>query len=277
VPRSIKIDNFPRIFRITEGEKNVKPYPPPPDVPITNLVLVIDNAHSGFMFGRFFKLRNDVPMIYNKKRGEERPIELFKNENIKEESHLVWNIADKILLAEYNFSAIRMFSYPLSSYLEQKFGIEGCIISPIVNINAFTNLKGEEKILSLRIRFGQENIKTLEQKFNLPAMNVLSEMDQDNQTSYEVAVIKSRKRGSTLNREKAIGLFENLLDKKAPISSIKVETQETVYDLLKDNLLSYSFPVNKDERKVDTNDFYNKALRLYNNRIDEIKANLAHD
>lgn len=264
-----KVDDFTELFKIENSESNVVEY-----ISDTYLVLVIDEVYDGFMFGRFFKLRDDSPTIFNRKEGKEREIDLLSEENIKEESHFIWNIKDCIIFAEYNFSAIRMFSSPLSYYLNERFKVDNCKIEPIEDKNTFNNLKKEEEIYSLILRTAQESSKTLQEKYNLPDWKILADIGEDNETIFEVIVKRSRKKESRLNKEKVITIVGNLIENKAPIESIKVETQDLVYDLIKNNLLFYYIKIKKDGRKLDNEDFNFKVLSLYKKHIPTIKGNL---
>lgn len=267
-----KVQDFPEIFKIENSESNVIEY-----ISDTYLVLVIDDVYDGFMFGRFFKLRDDSPSIFNRKEGKEREIDLLSEENIKEESHFIWNIADCIIFAEYNFSAIRMFSSPLSYYLNEKFNVNDCKIEPIEDKDTFNNLKKEDEIYSLILRTAQESSKTLQEKYNLPDWKILSDIGEDNETIFEVIVKRSRKKDSRLNKEKVINIVGKLVENKAPIESVKVETQDLVYDLIKNNLLFYYIKIKKDGRNLDNGDFNFKVLALYKKHIDTIKSNLKKD
>lgn len=267
-----KVEDFPEVFKIENAEENVVEY-----ISDTYLVLVVDDVRNGIMCGRFFKLRDDSPSIFNRVEGVERDIELLSEENVKEESHFVWHINDKIMFAEYNFKAIRMFSSPLSYYLNEKFGVEDCKITPIEDKHTFTHLKKEEEILSLNLKLTQDSTKTLEEEYNLPAWKGLLEIGKDNETIFEVSVKRCRKKDSQLNKEKVISFVSKLVENKAPIESVKVEAQDIVYDLIKNNLLFYFVKVNKDGRNLDKEKFYTRAISLYNKHINSIKENLKKD
>jgi len=268
----IKISNFPEIFKIENANNNVVEY-----TSDTYLVLVIDEIYDGFVFGRFFKLRDDSPTIFNRKEGKEKDIELLSEENIKEESHFILNVKDCIIFAEYNFSAIRMFSYPLSYYLNEKFKLNDCTVEAIEDKDTFNNLKTEEEILSLTLGFAQDSTKTLEEKYNMPAWKGLLDIGQDNESFFEVTVKRCRKKDSRLNKDKVIDMVGNLVKNKAPIDSIKVETQDIVYDLVKNNLLFYYLNIKRDGRKLNRDDFNHKTLTLYKKYIETIKKNLKKD
>ncbi|GEM_PF-4805919 len=270
IPNSnIKVADFSTIFKISKAEKNVIKYHSD-----TYLVLIIDQLDNGFMFGRFFKLREDSPTIFDRKKGKERDISLLAEENIKEESHFIWNIQNGIIFAEYNFNAVRMFDTPLSFYLNEKFGVEDCTIMAIPDKHTFEHLKKEPEILALNLRFAQESTKNLEKKNNMPAWNVLLDIGQDNESIFEVSVKRSRKKDSKLKKEKVISLVGDLAKSETPPESIRVETLDLVYDLIKNNLLFYKLPIQKNGRKLDKADFNYKAQELYKRHIDNIKENL---
>lgn len=268
-PPDNKIEDFKELFKIENSDTNVIEY-----MSGIYLVLVIDECYDGFMFGRLFKLRDDSPTIFNKKEGKEREIDLLSEENIKEESHFIWNIKDSIIFAEYNFSAIRMFSSPLSGYLNEKFNIDDCKVVPIQDKNTFTNLKKEEIIYSLNMKIAQDKSKSLQDQYNLPDWKILFDIGEDNETFFEVSVKRSRKKDSKLDKDKVINIVGNLIEKKAQVDSIKVETQDIVYDLIKNNLVFYYINVKKEGRNLDKTDFNFKTLSLYKKHIDTIKSNL---
>lgn len=268
----IQINKFHEIFKIDNSKNNVIEY-----VSGTYLVLVIDEIENGFMFGRFFKLRDDSPTIFDREKGKERDIPLLNGENVKEESHFVWNVADSIILAEFNFSAIRMFSYPLSYYLNEKFGVNDCRIEPLEDKNTFENLKMEDDILALNLRVAQESTKKLEEEYNLPAWKGLLEISKDNETIFEITVKRGRKKESKLDKDKVISIVGNLIENKAPIESVKVETQDIVYDLIKNNLLFYYIGIKKDGKKLNRHDFNNKVSLLYKKYSPNIKNNIKRD
>jgi len=263
----IKINNFPKIFKITNASKNVLPHSFD-----THLVLVIDETHDGFMFGRFFKLRGDAPMIFNKRRGNEREIPLLPDDEIKEESLFVWNMSDGVIFAEYNFNAIRTFGGPLSSYLNSKFGVRGCTVTPIFNADAFDSLKKEDEIFSMCIKFAQEKTRILEKRFGWPSLKVFSEITKGNRTYLKVTI--AGRRGNVLNKNEVIDFAKDWIEKEAPVDSIRVEASEAVYDLIGDTVLSYPLLVRKHGRKLDKKDFNGKACALYNNKIETIKATI---
>lgn len=253
-------------FKIENAENNLIEY-----IKDTYLVLVVDDTDGDFVFGRFFKLRSDSPSIFNRKSHEEKPIELLADENIKEESHFIMNTKDSIIFAEYNFSAIRMFSSPMTTYLEEILKTKGSKVLPIEDLNNFENLKKEEDILSVFFRITQNSSKSLEETYNLFALKSLLNLSTDTDTIYEVSIKKARKKDSKLNKDEIIEMVGNLIDKKAPVEDIKLETADLVYDLTKGNFLFYRMDIETDGRNLKSSDFFNKAILLYKRQIVKIR------
>ena len=254
-------------FKIENADKNLLEY-----IKDTYLVLFVDDVDGDFVFGRFFKLRSDSPSIFNRKSHEEKDIDLLDEENIKEESHFIMNTKDSIILAEYNFSAIRMFSSPMTTYLEELLRMKGSQVLPIEDLNAFANLKEEGDILSVFFRITQNSSKSLEEDFNFFALKSLLNLSEDEDTIYEIIIKKSRKKDGKLDKDKIVDMVDNLLKKKAPIKDMRLETQDLVYDLIKGNLLFYRIDIETDGRNLKSQDFFNKAISLYHRHINKIRT-----
>src|SRR3989344_5224034 len=88
-----------------------------------SLLLIIDEEDetkdATFLLGRFLILRKDVPSILNSQTQDEREITLDNNESIKEESHFLISLKEKLLFGEYNYHSVRHFSYPLIFYFKK--------------------------------------------------------------------------------------------------------------------------------------------------------------
>jgi len=238
------------------------------------LLLVVDDISNNFIFGRFLKLRNDVPLVINRKDGEERRIDLLDEENIIEQSHFIMNVQDNFLFAEYNFNAIRHFVKPFSYYLNKLFEVKGNEINPLTDTNTFKKLQGEEELNSFRLSVAQENISFLEEKFNLNLFKSLVDVAKDNQTSFEIIIKKSRKKKATLDKEKILKISQELTENKAPLQRLSIESDDISYDLINNNLINYKVYVKMEGRGLNSNDFYFSVRNLYERQIDKIKSNL---
>ncbi len=259
-------------FSIDNVSKNIREY-----TQDTFLVLVADDESNDFIFGRFLKLKNDTPIILNRQDGSQKRIELLDDENIAEQSHFILNIKDKIIFGEYNFEAVRHFSKPMVYYLNKIFDVKDNKVIPIPDVDTFSKLQGEEEINLFRLRVSQQNMNFLEQKFSLPSWKVLMDLASDNETSFEIIVKKSRKRDSFLNKDKTIEFSNNLKKENTPLEVLKIETEDIVYDLINNNLVSFRVNVKNDGRKIDTENFYFQIRKLYDKHIEKLKSSLKKD
>lgn len=251
-------------FHRDEVAQNIVEYNPD-----TFLVIVVDEISNNFVFGRFLKLRSDTVGIINRRDGSERKIELLDEENIREQSHFIVNTEDGLIFAEYNFQAIRHFSTPLSYYLNKLFDTKNNEVQPLPDSTTFTKLKGEEELNVFKLRVAQENLDYLEKKFNLSTARVLLDIAQDKETTFEIVIKKSRKKGSHLNKDKVLELSEKL--KTANVEKLAVESEDIFYDLINNNLISFRIIVKTNGRLIDSDDFYFKARNLYDRQIDKLK------
>src|SRR3989338_11707109 len=240
------------------------------------LVMVIDDISGNFLYGRFLKLRHDVPAILNTRSGTERKIELLDEENIMETSHFIMNVRDKIILAEYNFDAIRHFVSPLKKYLYETLGTE-IEVEPIADTDTFQKLKGEEEIIKFKLQVAKEHIGVLEEQFSLPVFSVLKDLANDNETTFEILVKKGRRRTSRLSRDQVMILSEKLMKKKGIFSKVEIETRDIIYDLVNNNLVSFRISVDKIERRLNSHDFYRQVKELYERQIENIKQMIRTD
>jgi len=241
------------------------------------LLLVVDDVSNDFIFGRFLKLRNDVPLVINRKDGEERKIDILDDENIIEQSHFIINVKDNFLFAEYNFNGIRHFVKPFAYYLNKLFDVKNNDIKPLTDTNTFTKLQGEEEINSFRLSVAQENIGFLEEKFNLNLFQSLIDVAKDNETSFEIIIKKSRRKKSTLDKEKILKISKELTDNKAPLQRLNIESEDVSYDLINNNLINYKVYVKLEGRGLNSNDFYFSVRNLYERQIEKIKQSIKTD
>lgn len=262
------VDNIKNLFsreNAIEG-RNIKKY-----YDDAYLVMIIEDAENNFLFGRFLKLRDAVPSVFNRSKGTERTIDILSEENIKEQSHFIWNVNDKIIFAEYNYQAIRHFTSPLKFYFDKMFDVNDNIITPIIDKDTFEKLKTESIIKSLKLKVTKDNVNKLEEKFGIK-LRTLVDLARDNRTIFEIIVKKSRVRESSLEKNKVIEISENLKQTPADLETLQVQTKDTVYDLINNNLLYYFTNLEYSRSILDANEFYRKAKDIYIEKIDNIKA-----
>jgi len=238
-----------------------------------SLLLIIDKAEGDFLFGRFLKLRKDAPLILDRMSGKEREIFLTKYEDIEEVSHFVCNVKDSLILAEYNFNAIRCFPTPLKAYLDKKFNVKDNIVIPVEDINTFKKFKDTRKgIKTFSLALAQNKIKELESVLNLSPIRTFFDLSQNNKTQYEITIRKSRGKEQFLDKNKVVMAIEHLKDKQETLESLEIETEDVVYDLIKNNVLAYYIILEKTERTIDKEEFYKKVKEIYSSHAIEIKG-----
>ncbi|MCK4797258.1 MAG: hypothetical protein KAT05_07735 [Spirochaetes bacterium] len=239
-----------------------------------SLLLVFDRIDGDFLFGRFLKLRKDTPSILNRLSGSERNIELSIEEDIEEISHFICNVNDNIIIAEYNFQAIRHFSAPLKYYLDKIFDANDNLILPVEDKDTSTKFKKTPKgIKSFRIRVAQYKIKELEQSLKLSPLSTLLDLSKNNNTMYDIKVIKSRKKDEFLDRHEVLKTVENL-NGDGGIYTLEAETTDCVYDLINNNLIRYHITLDDGGRRINSEEFYEKVKELYLKYIRDIKESL---
>jgi hypothetical protein len=240
------------------------------------MLLIIDRIRNNFVCGKFLKLREDPPSIINLIDGIERNISIADNENIIEITHFIMNTADKLLLTEYNFQAWRLCCNPLKTYLDKRFDTTDNEVLPIIDKDTFAKLEGEDIINTFRIKIANYNPEELERIFGYNVLRMLSIFSSNRRASIEVIARKGKSKEDSLNKEKTLEVAKQLKDsfENLPIESLKIEAKNSAYDLLNENFVSYKLDVSKNGRYLDTSDFYNKTINLYNDKIPILKSSL---
>ena len=234
------------------------------------LLLIIEKIDQGFLFGRFLILRKDVPNILNGKTKQERDIILKKDEYVKEDSNFIWNFKDKYLFGEYNYHALRHFSFPMTYYLNKVFGSKEWDIKPIPNPKTFEKLKKDKKLKSFEFSVPQERLSHKEQK-GIPIIKGLLGLSNNNENTFKITISRGRKKENQFNSKKIIDLMENLLQRKDDFFSLQVISENAKYDLLHGNLIYYQIKVNKIKGRTSMNDFFIQCKKLYDKEISILK------
>lgn len=238
-----------------------------------SLLLIIDKEDNDSLFGRFLILRKDIPSILNKQTQEERELTLSKDENIKEESHFLINLKEKLLLGEYNHYSIRHFPHPIMYYFKNMLIGQPIDIRPYPNPNTLNLLKKDSrKIKSFEFSVGQESLTSKEQR-GIPLIGALRGLSSNNESCIKIIITSGRKRANELDSENIIERLENLKHSKSDdLNSLKVETEKSKYDLLNGNLIHFIIPINQINNRTSKTDFYDKIKSLYNQEISNIKS-----
>ena len=260
-----KQEIFVKRFDIQNVRQNLMPYV------FHSLVLVVDQEFGSFVCGRFLKLRRDTPAILNTTNGSERDISLLDNENIEEISHFIMNFKDNIILAEYNYQAIRHFSTPLAKYLEFIFKLDSVYIDVIPNIDTFKSMQSEKDFKSIRIKVAQSSLKRKENEVGISILGALKELALGGQTIIDIKISKGRGIDTDLPRKKVIS-YANDLKENIDLKILEIESSNASYDILNNNLLSYSCLVTERGKRVDRASFFKQAVILYDERIKFIKS-----
>lgn len=237
-----------------------------------SILLIIDDGDNDFLFGRCLILRKDVPSILNKQTQTERDITLSKNENVKEESHFLISLTDKLLFGEYNYHAVRHFSFPLMFYFKKTLIGTPIDIRPNPNPETMKLLKKDKKVKEFEFSIGQERLSNKEQT-GIPLIGSLLGLSTNNESCVKIIVTSGRKKENELDSDKIIEKLEGLKDSKSDdLYSLKVKTEESKYDLLNGNLISFKMNVNQRNKRTNRSDFYRKIKPLYNQKISAIKS-----
>ena len=235
------------------------------------LLLIIDSGDEDFLFGRCLILRKDVPSILNTQTQQERDMTLSKNENVKEESHFLISLKDKLLFGEYNYHSVRHFSYPLMYYFKKTLMGSPIDIRPNPNPKTMKLLKQNKNIKDFEFSIGQERLSHKEQS-GIPLIGSLLGLSTNNESCIKIKVTSGRKKENELDSDKIIQKLENLKDSKSDdLYSLKVQTEQGKYDLLNGNLIHFNLQITQLNKRTNRADFYRKIKLLYNQKISIIK------
>jgi hypothetical protein len=246
--------------------KNIVPYGE------DSLLFIVDEGDDDFLFGRCLVLRKDVPSILNKQTQGEREITLSNDENVKEESHFLICLKDKLLFGEYNYHAVRHFSYPLMYYFKKTLTGTPIDVRPNPNPETMNLLKTDNKIKEFEFSIGQERLSHKEQK-GIPLIGSLLGLSTNDESCIKIIVTSGRKKENELDSDKIIEKLEILKTSKSEdLCSLKARTEESKYDLLNGNLINFKLSVEQRNKRTSRADFYRKIKPLYNQKIQIVRG-----
>lgn len=307
-----EISEVKQIFSKKNIEQNIKSISESPYILVTD---ELEEAPSNFVYGRFIKLREfALPLIINTKTADERDIDLLPRESVEEVSHFVWNLSDCILFGEYNHYGTRYFTYKLEPYLNTIFSQKEIDVSPVkdieteeensvngaetvavnnndINIVPARDLhtrdrwdKQKDFVRCFRLKMAQEGLKKLAKDYDMSAADQLNWVDLFNfynETIVEVIVrprpIKNPK--SYLDKMKKIisHILKDNNVEELDVRKLKVETADSVYDLIKDSLLEYNIDFEMQGKTISESyrpKLYSEMKNKYLNHITDIKEAL---
>ena len=258
------------IFSKLQMKDNIIPYSSE-----FSLLLVIDGEDGDFLKGCFMKLRTDSPTIINIQKCDWKKIRLTPNEDIAEISYFIWNVADKRILAQYNFSAIRYFRKPLEFYWDSKFKRKDSEVYPISNVKAYEFLKKTKKEIKLfRIGILRSKMHSVEKVFPMSTWERLRGATESETCEYELVLKKGKIRDSHIDKEFIFKLTDELKEHKEDIERLIIETSDGSFNLVDFIWVKYRKSIRKDGKNIDAIDFYDNAIEAYNDNRDEILSSV---
>jgi len=248
-----------------------------------------DNDTNDFLFGRLIRLRKEVPRILNLATQEERIEILEESENLEEISHFVWNLNENLLLAEYNYYAVRNFSAPLTAYLttiinkhkeiltsdfKPELKVE---INSILDPKVFEKLKKDKsRVTKIQLSLAEPKVSYIDNALNQEPADMLRrraiETIEGESYHFNFALSSGHGKGKGIfNTPKLINFAEtSLKDNKDIIKGMRIETETSAYDLIRHSLY-YIESFEMDGKIIsDSSLFYNKAVDIYNEHYIEL-------
>lgn len=240
-----------------------------------SLLLLIEGNTNGFAEGRFLKLRIDAPRILNElskeENAEETDIDLENGQWIEEISHFILNIKDYRLLGEYNQSGVRHFATPLNFYLRKTLDLseDQVSIKPILIENVLRRIKQSGSLFAVTVTTSKPRLPYMEGILKLNPTQVLKAY---NKSDFNLEISVKHVHRKALDKEEAIKNIEELFESKDELESLKVETNDAAYDLIKGALMHFKDDIVLDQKAkfVSSLDFYQKARRIYNDNREAI-------
>ena len=187
------------------------------------------------------------------------------------------NLDREILFGEYNFHSVRHFSHPLMIYLKNKLGTTDIDIRPPPNPQTLALMKRARKIKEFEVSISQEKLSHKEQTTGGFLIGNLIGLSTKNESTIKIIVSGGQKKGNELKREEVHRRIEGLLERKEDLKSLTVVAENSKYDLLHGNLLSYPLRVNKVNNRISTTHFFRECENLYNQKINSILRMIRRD
>ena len=119
-------------------------------------------------------------------------------------------------------------------------------------------------------------MRAIEDKFPISTLEALRGLTDSHKSVYEIT-IKRGKRNTCLNKEEVFKITDGLKDDKGNLEYLTVETSDSVFDLINNVWIHYRFSVAKNGRKLDSRDFYDKAVKIYEKNRAEMLACVVTD
>ncbi len=235
--------------------------------------LIYDKIENNYLKFRFIKLKGEIPRKLNKFSGESKLIDIdLDKERISYQSHFILDLENNIIFSEYNHNAARHINTNLTNYLNKKYELKDNLIEiiPLKNLDTYNELKSETKLKLLKTKLKSNNLKNKELNYNIfGILGNIKDYGDDNGLEVEIILRKS-KSSESLNKEEIEKFIEKHKDEttdehKKFLETLKVETENTVYDLLNNNLTYYlSDEIDKNNGFLDSKQVFNELIRLYN-------------
>lgn len=239
--------------------------------------LIVDKRtedNPNLIFLRFLKLKAEIPKIINKTTGEEKEITInYIEESIIYTTHMLLDLENKMIFSEYNHNAARHINTNFSYYINKMFELEDLAFDIITlkNYETLEEMKKEEVLKSVNMRVKAGNLKKREQGQFLPLLGAIKDYGEDENFEIEIKIKKTR--GSkNLNRD-SIEKFvlenkdETNEDHKKLLETLRVESENTIYDLLNNNLRYYfTDHIDLEKGAPSPNQVFNELKRLYSEK-----------
>lgn len=220
-----------------------------------SFAMLIDKVNGDLVYGRFVKLAKDLPDIADMKQKEEN-VELDPDKVIEYASHFIWDVKEEFLLGEYNNYCIRYFNTSrISDYFKEKAHLT-VNIEPVPLQDVIIELLKSKVFYSASIKIPRIRSDILSKLFHSQGgfFDYLSEEESE----IYIEVRQSLKKGGLARK-----FIEHLIKFKrdGDFKSIKIATEEAIYELIGDTIFNATINVKKRKRKIDRNDLYEKLGR----------------
>lgn len=256
-----------RKFKQSNISKNLKPYG------VHFLVIVVKEVTEGNMvLGKILKLRSDRPKKIKKSTGIETTIQLDDDENIVESTNFIYYINDHVILAEYNYHAVRHIRAPLTKYFEKRFKKDIEIIS-ILDMDTLKRMKKDPKFKKLKVRVARENLSQVQKTLGISMLrSLLSRVTRDEHATIEIIISKGRSRKGLLNKRKTLEITNELVDTLGEdgLEQLKIVGEDAEYDILHGNLMSFHAEISVIDGVINSSEFYIEADRRYRRNRENI-------
>jgi hypothetical protein len=259
LPRDLKIDpNF--LFECVAKERIplnvVRTYWNQEAITYT---IIGDSLDGRFVRGRFLKLiKDDIGRIDLEKLKEEI-ITNGPSEYVEENSHFIYDTSLNLVLAEYNPGGVNVLTKRASQLLDNAIkkcarDLRNIIVNPIPSEEFIEQIVGTGFTKSARIHFERINLKYLEDKG--ATSSLISALAEEE--GFDLGIFAKMTVPRPLSVEKFKG-FKELADKfKGKADSLKVNTDEGNFDIIKDNLLYFNAEIERSNTDIMRLELFSK-------------------